>query len=224
MMIERRDPESFQIAMNRYRDDLLSRAPNGHQYLEAGPVNLGVRLSSSEFPNGYVAISYGRGTWLMHMLRSMFDDPAAKPGQHEDLFLKALHALRERYAFKEATTKDLEKVFEDYLPQSLHYDGQRSLAWFFEGWVNGTAIPSLTIKDVKINKGTRWLASFTILQQDAPDDLVTSIPIYAVTGENRRVFAGRIFADGNVTKTHLTVPIGTRKLLLDPLNTILRRP
>lgn len=224
MMIERRNPEDFQIALNRYRDDLLSRAPNGRQYLEAGPVNLGVRLSSSEFPSGYAAISYGRGTWLMHMLRSMFDDPSAKSG-HEDLFLKALHALRERYAFKEATTKDLEKVFEDYLPPSLRYDDRRSLDWFFEGWVNGTAIPSLSIKDVKITKqGTRWLANFTILQQDAPDDLVTSIPIYALLGENRKVFAGRVFADGNVTKARLAVPTGTRKLLLDPLNTILRRP
>ena len=225
MMIERQDPDSFQIAMNRYRDDLLSRAPNGRQYLEAGPVNLGIRLSSSEFPGGYVAISYGRGTWLMHILRSMFDDPSAKPSQRDDLFLKALHTLRERYAFKEATTKDLEKVFEEYLPASLRYDGNRSLDWFFDGWVDGTAIPSLSIKDVKINKqGTRWSANFTILQQDAPDELVTSIPIYAVLGENRRVFAGRVFADGNVTKTRLAVPAGTRKLLLDPLNTILRRP
>lgn len=225
MMIERQDPDSFQIAMNRYRDDLLSRAPNDRQYLEAGPVNLGVRLSSSEFPSGYVAISYGRGTWLMHMLRSMFDDPSAKPAQRDDLFLKALHTLRERYAFKEATTKDLEKVFEEYLPLSLRYDGNRSLDWFFDGWVNGTAIPSLSLKDVKINKqGTRWSANFTILQQDAPDELVTSIPIYAVLGENRRIFAGRVFADGNVTKARLAVPAGTRKLILDPLNTILRRP
>ncbi|HEU5402577.1 MAG TPA: M1 family aminopeptidase [Terriglobales bacterium] len=225
MMIERRDPETFELAMNHYRDDLLNRAPNGRQYLDAGPVNLGVRLSSSEFPNGYVVISYGRGTWLIHMLRSMFDDPSPKPGQHEDLFLQALRAFRERYAFKEATTSDLERVFQDFLPASLRYEGRRSLDWFFEGWVNGTSIPNLSIKDVKISRqGARWLANFTILQQDAPEDLVTSIPIYAVLGENRRTFAGRVFADGNVTKSRLSVPVGTRKLILDPLNTILRRP
>ena len=28
-------------------------------------VDHGIRLSSSEFPQGYVAISYGRGTWLL---------------------------------------------------------------------------------------------------------------------------------------------------------------
>ena len=223
MMIEQRDPDAFEIAMNRYRDDLLSRAPNGRQYLEAGPVNLGVRLSASEFPGGYVAISYGRGTWLIHMLRSMFDDPIAKP--HEDLFLKALRQFRERYAFKETTSRDLEKVFEDYMPASLRYDGRRSLDWFFNGWVDGTAIPSLSLKDVKINRRDgKSFAAFTILQQDAPDDLVTSVPIYAVLGNNRRVFAGRVFADGELSKLHLTVPAGTRKLLLDPFNTILRRP
>ena len=115
----------------------------------------------------------------MHMLQSMFDDPTAKPGQHEDLFLKALRTLRERYAFKEATTKDLEKLLEEYLPASLRYDDRRSLDWFFEGWVNGTAVPSLSLKDVKIRRGGRSSATFTIVQQDAPDDLVTSVPIYA---------------------------------------------
>jgi Peptidase family M1 domain len=224
MMIKQRDPEAFRIAMNRYRDDLLSRTASGREYLEAGPVNLGVRLSSSEFPGGYVDISYGRGTWLIHMLRSMYDEPDARPG-HEDLFLKALRALRQRYAFKEATTRDLEKVLEDYMPASLRYEDRRSLDWFFDGWVDGTAIPSLSLKDVKINRHNgRSFATFTILQQDAPNELVTLVPIYAVLNGNRQSFVGRVFADGNVSKLRLAVPAGTRKLLLDPLNTILRRP
>ncbi|MGE5109770.1 MAG: M1 family metallopeptidase [Acidobacteriaceae bacterium] len=225
MMIERDRTENFQLALDRYRDDLLLRAPGGRQYLEAGPVNLGIRLSSSEFPNGYVNISYGRGTWLMHMLRTMFDDNSPKSPQRDDLFLKALRALRERYAFKETTTKDFEKVLEDFLPASLRYEDRRSLDWFFSGWVNGTAVPSLSLKDVKItNRGGKSSASFTILQQDAPDDLVTSVPIYAVSGDNRRTYVGRVFADGNETKSRLTVPAGTRRLLLDPMRTILRRP
>jgi len=226
MILEQEHPESFKIAMERYRQDLLSRAQNGKLYLEAGPVDLGVRLSSSEFPNGYPIISYGRGTWLLHMLRTMLQDSVPKTGgRSDDLFLKALHTLRERYAFKEADTADLQKVFEEYLPPSLRFEEGRSMDWFFNGWVNGTAIPSLKLTEVKISgRGEQTFANFSIEQSDAPDDLVTSVPLYAVTADNRRVFAGRVFADGNETKGRLRVPAGTRRLLLDPMNSVLRRP
>jgi hypothetical protein len=226
MILERENPASFKVAMDRYRTDLLSRAPNGRQYLEAGPVNLGLRLSSSEFPNGYFNISYGRGTWLLHMLRTMLDDTQPKTAAgSEDLFLKVLRTLRERYAFKEATTDDLQKVFEEYLPASLRYEGSKSLDWFFQGWVNGTAIPSLQLANVKISgRGEKVAANFTIEQKDAPNDLVTSVPIYAELSGNRRVFVGRVFADGDETKLRLPVPAGTKRLLLDPMNTVLRRP
>jgi aminopeptidase N len=225
MMIEKENPDNFRISLDRYRHDLLSRTLGGRQYLEAGPVDLGLRLSSSEFPGGYVAISYGRGTWLLHMLRTMLNDSSPHTSSRDDLFLKALRTLRERYAFKEATTADLQKVFEEFLPQNLRFEGNRSLDWFFNGWVNGTAIPAISLQDVKIsNRGEHPSATFTIVQKDAPSDLVTSVPIYAVLAENRRVFAGRVFADGDQTKTRLTVPVGTKRLVLDPLFTILRRP
>ena len=226
MMIERSNPEEFRLSLDRYRDDLLSHTPGGRLYLEAGPVDHGIRLSSSEFPQGYVAISYGRGTWLLHMLRTMFDDGARKDGSQEDLFLKALRSLRERYAFKETSTSDLEKVFEEYMPASLRFEGSRSLDWFFDGWVNGTAIPTITLQDVRITnrEGQSPIATFTLNQKDAPHDLVTSVPIYAVTSDNRRVLAGRVFADGDSTKLRLTIPAGTKRLLVDPFRTVLRRP
>ena len=43
-------------------------------------MTLGTRLSCSQFPNGYEAISYGRGTWLFHMLRSMMRDAERSSG------------------------------------------------------------------------------------------------------------------------------------------------
>ena len=226
MMLQREKPESFKIAMERYRSDLLSRAPNDKLYLQAGPVDLGLRLSSSEFPNGYPIISYGRGTWLLHMLRTMLQDADPKnPVKNDELFLKALRTIRERYAFKEASTADLQKVFEEFLPPSLRYEGSRSLDWFFNGWVNGIAVPLIRIQDVKVTKkGEQSEVSFTVTQKDAPDDLVTSVPIYAQFSDNRQVFIGRVFADGDETKFRLAVPAGTKRLVLDPMNTVLRRP
>ncbi len=46
--------------------------------MDAGPVTLGFRLSSSQFPSAYEPVCYGRGTWLLHMLRTMMRDAQSK--------------------------------------------------------------------------------------------------------------------------------------------------
>jgi hypothetical protein len=51
---------------------------------------------------------------------------------------------------------------------------------------------------------------------------VTSVPIYAVSSGKTPVLLGRVFADGAETSFHLSAPSGTRKLVLDPYETILR--
>jgi hypothetical protein len=60
----------------------------------------------------------------------------------------------------------------------------------------------------------------TIQQGEAPEDLVTSVPVYAVTSK-KTVFLGRVFADGPETPFHLKAPAGTRKIVLDPEQTVL---
>ena len=92
------------------------------------------------------------------------------------------------------------------------------------GWVNGTALPRLDLKAVKFTpKGSTTVVSGTILQKDAPQDLVTSVPVYAVAGRKLELL-GRVFADGEETSFRLSAPAGTRKVVLDPNETILTRP
>jgi hypothetical protein len=50
---------------------------------------------------------------------------------------------------------------------------------------------------------------------------VTIVPIYAQTATGL-VFVERVFADGNETALKLTVPAGTKKLVIDPFETVLR--
>jgi hypothetical protein len=65
-------------------------------------------------------------------------------------------------------------------------------------------------------------ASGVIVQKDAPADLVTSVPLYAARG-SKLEYLGRVFADGADTPFHLTVPAGTRKIVVDPEQTLLAR-
>src|SRR6185437_9189635 len=204
---------------------LLQKTKAGMELCEAGPVTLGLRLSSSKFPDAYDAIAYGRGTWLFHMLRYMLRDTARQPrpgartaeADSDAVFLHALRTLQQRFGGKEMTLDDVQAAFEQNLARSLWYEGRKSLDWFFDGWVNGTAIPRLQLAAVKfLRKGNLVLATGTLKQEDAPADLVTSVPIYAQLAGKTPVLLGRVFADGPETPFRLRTPIGARKLLIDP--------
>ena len=229
MILESENPGQFRAAMEKYRDDLLQKNKAGARLMEDGPVTLGTRLSNSQFREGYEAISYGRGTWLFHMLRSMMRDAegvgdrARNAGQADEPFVRVLRHIRERYEGKAITTSELLQAFADELPPSLRYERHKSLDWFFEGWVNGTAIPRFELRGVKYSdKPGSTTISGTILQKDAPDDLVTSVPLYASVA-GKLVFLARVFADGAESSFHLTAPPGARKVIIDPEQTLLAR-
>jgi hypothetical protein len=198
--------------------------------MDAGPVTLGTRLLSSRSPEGYEAISYGRGTWLFHMLRTMLKDAAVQEGVRstssaDEPFVKALRKMRERYEGRSISTRELLDVFAEELPPALRYEGKKSLDWFLDGWINGTSLPKLEMKAVRFTaKGTGTVVSGTLLQKDAPKDLVTSVPIYAVAVGKQPVLLGRVFADGEESTFHLPAPAATHKIVLDPNETVLTAP
>jgi hypothetical protein len=232
MMLEDKDPAGFRQIMERYRRDLVAKNREGPSPLESGPVTLGVRLLSSRFPDGYEEILYGRGTWLFHMLRSMLDDGALEQGRKgrssgsaEGPFVRALRKIRERYQGRSISTSELLDVFAEDLPPALRYEGKSSLDWFLKGWIDGTSLPRLELRGVKFTpKSGGSVVSGTILQKDAPQDLVTSVPVYALVAGKQPVLLGRVFVDGEESSFRLSAPSGARKIVLDPNETVLTSP
>ena len=227
LLLERSRPADVQIAMETYRRILASRSPEGHRLVEAGPVTLGSRLSSSHFPNGYEIITYGRGTWLIHMLRWMLRDASrteANPNGDDIAFLALLRNLVVEFKGKQITNADFEQAVEAVLPRSLRFENRKSLDWFFDGWVNGTAFPQLDLSDVKFAQGPKGAtASGVIHQESAPLDLVTSVPVYGTIGD-RQIYLGRVFAEGADTHFTLPAPVEVNQLILDPYHTVLTQP
>jgi len=233
LLLERKHPEDFRAVMEHYRADLLRPGPHGKPYLGAGPVTLGQRLNSWYFPDGYDVVAYGRGTWLLHMLRYLLREEGkagpgkagAPEGDPDAAFFRVLRGLQERFAGQSISNADLQKAFEEALPSSSLYEGRRSLDWFFEQWVNGTAVPRLKLGEVRITRRPeQTVATGVVLQQEAPAALVTGVPLYADTGGGRLLWLGRVFADGPETSFQFPVPPETRKIVLDPYQTVLTRP
>jgi len=227
LLLERNRPADVQFLLEGYRQILNKESKDGRRQVVAGPVTLGARLSSSMFPDGYEIIAYGRGTWLMHMLREMLRDAsrtAENPSGDDKIFLALLRTIVDRYQGKEITNADFEKAIEEVLPQSLWFENHKSLDWFFDGWVNGTAFPQLELSGVKFSRGAgAATVTATIRQNSAPPDLVTNVPVYGVAGEHQ-VYLGRVFAEGDETRFTLPVPADVKRLVLDPYQTVLTAP
>jgi aminopeptidase N len=233
LILEQQNPTQFRAVMDKYRQDLLSRNKDGEWLRDAGPVTLGQRLDSSHFPGGYEAISYERGTWLFHMLRCMLRDAGGHDPETgsqsrkgkinpDEPFFRTLRKVRERYAGKSLSTEELIEAFEEQLPRPLWFENRRKLDWFLRGWVEGTAIPELGAQDIHIvPKAAGVTVTGVIVQKDAPDDLVTAVPVYGATGANTVVFLGEVLADGAETTFRLSGPANLRKIVLDPKQTVL---
>jgi aminopeptidase N len=223
MMLERDDPQSMQIALDYYKNELLREAGGGGSIVgDAGPVTLGIRLTSSKFPQAYERVLYGRGTWLIHMLRTMLRQASGK--DNDELFFAALKGLLAKSPNHKVSTRDLQRAFEDVLPDSLAYEGKKSLDWFFDSWVNDAAIPQFGLQSVRIvAAGGNTKVSGVIEESRGAKDMVTAIPLFAVDQSGKSRFLALVFADEAKTEFTLTAPAGTKQLLLDPENTVLRR-
>lgn len=221
VMLEKDHPEKMKLVLSRYRDDLLRATPNG-PISDAGPVTLGQRLTSSRFPQAFEPVLYGRGTWLIHMLRSMMRE--ANGGQGDALFFAALKGLLAKSPNGKISTQDLQRAFEQVLPPALAYEGQKSLDWFFDSWINGASIPQFTLADVRITSaGPQVKVRGIIHQAYADKNMITAMPVYGVDKGGRSYFISMVFVDEPDQEFQLNAPAGTTSILLDPQGSVLRR-
>jgi len=221
LMLEREDTGKMKIVLDHYRKQLLRQNANGILD-DAGPVTLGTRLTSSKFPDGYENVLYGRGTWLCHMLRSML---RLAGGKNDDaLFFAALKNALAMAPNGKISTRDLQHAFEQVLPPALFYEGQKSLDWFFDSWINGASIPQFSLESLRIAPGTGKVRVTGVIRQSfAAKDMVTAVPVYTVDNGGNQHFLAFVFADEPKTEFQLTAPAGTKDLVLDPENMILKR-
>jgi hypothetical protein len=231
MIMEEKHPAQARALLEQYRRTLLETNAAGKRFADAGPVTLGYRLSSSVFPNAYIPVTYGRGLWLLMMLRDYFADyekletkpPGGTNVVGDGRFLAALREFGKRYDRSTATTNDFRRVLEEFLPSKARFEGAQNLNWFFDTWVRGSSVPEIDLMQVVLKRrGDATVASFDLRQQQCPESLVTSVPIFAELAGGERVLLQRVFADGHESHFELKVPHETRRLLVDPEKKLLR--
>ncbi|HXW18596.1 MAG TPA: M1 family aminopeptidase, partial [Candidatus Acidoferrales bacterium] len=206
--------------LNRYKADLLAVPPGGQASVDdAGPLSLGLRLDSSKTPRAYETIVYGKGTWVIHMLREMLRDPSAK--MPDAKFEQALRSVLEDHRYQPMTTEDFQRGIEKRITPAMDLEGNHRLDWFFEEWVRETGIPHYSVEFQTRPRGQEFLITGKLKQDRVPEYFTESVPLYATHSGAKPTYLGTVTTTGPQTAFHFVAAARPGKIIIDPQSTIL---
>ncbi len=210
MYLESRHGAKFiEDILSEYRRELLARGPDGETTESEGPVTDGRRLESSNNPRAWNAIAYGKGTWIIHMLRRRMGDAQ---------FTKMLTELRRRYEWKSIDTEQFRLLCAEFAPKNAD---DPKLENFFDQWVYGTGMPDFKLQySVKGKPGALKLTG-TVTQSGVKDDFSAMVPVEIQTGRGKIVREIRTSSEPVAFSIPVAVP--NAKAVLDPGSNVLRR-
>ena len=199
-------PHVTEKALDIYRNELTTKGPDGATAESRGPVVEGRRLESLDLPGAANAVLYGKGTWIMHMLRRRMGDTN---------FLKMLAELRRRYEWKAVTTEEFHALCAEFMPPG---SADRSLNDFFDQWVYDTGMPTIKLTWSVAN----GKLSGQVTQSDVPDGFSVTVPVEIRGGAAKPIIRQIQTTSGSV-KFSVPVASANAKATLDPGWSILRR-
>ncbi|HJW18375.1 MAG TPA: M1 family metallopeptidase, partial [Flavisolibacter sp.] len=112
--------DSFQKRLQNERETVIKFVKNFDQPVVDTVTNLMDLLNAN---------SYQKGAWVLHMLRNEVGD---------SIFKKIIRSYYNTYKFKNADTRDLQKIAEAV--------SGKDLKWFFDQWLYQPGIPQLKIQ------------------------------------------------------------------------------
>ncbi len=201
------DAESM---LDSYRTELLMKNEAGQTVESAGPVVLGLRLQNSQQPRAWRAITYGKGTWIIQMLRRRMGD---------ERFFSLLADVLKRYDRKEITTEDFREAAAREMPPK---SDDPKLETFFDEWVYDTGIPNLKLTYVLKGKAPALRLVGRLTQSDVGDDFSVATPIEIQVARGRTITQW-VSSGKDPTTFTITLKQPPIKVSLDPHHAVLRR-
>src|SRR5215831_9885501 len=171
------------------RNEILGRT-TGIANSDAGAITQGFRLATRRSPGAAQAMIYAKGAYVLHMLRSLLHDE----GQDADRTFRAVMSdFVKTWSGKNPSTDDFQAVVERHITKDLDLAGNGRLDYFFNQWVHGTDIPTLTSAiDVTDLGGGKYRIAGTVTQANVPPEFRTRVPLYLDLGNDRFARLGTV--------------------------------
>jgi hypothetical protein len=219
LQLTEKSPDKYLKYWQNARQRLLEKNAYGRRANDAGPLWLGERLDSLKNEDAYDAVVYGKGGYVLHMLRQMMYNP--KEG--DKAFIDMMHDFVSQHMNRNASTESFQRVAEKHLPPNLDLAGNGKLDWFFSEWVYGTAVPryklDYTVTDAD---GGKFLLKASLTQSEVPPEFMMPVPLY-LDFDGQIVRLGVVRMRGNATNSELqvTLPKKPKRVMINYFHDIL---
>lgn len=212
--------EYFRL-LQKNRENLLNKNPRGIVYDQLGPLYAGQRLSSARHPAGYSVVVYGKGAWVLHMLRQMLYDPGNRENA-DARFMTMMQDFTKSFYNQPASTDDFKTIVDKHMTPQMDLDRNKSMDWFFDAWVYGTGIPRYELEYTIAPEGTpgRFSLRGTLRQSGVPLGFRMIVPffLHQETGFFR---VGWLKVLGPVTPFQMTLGFQPQKVTINEWQDVL---
>jgi len=173
-----------------------------------GPIAGGFRSSPAEVPLAHAIINNRRGVMVLHMLRQLLKNSPA--GKDRDLFRETIAAFTKESRGKEVGTDDFINTLERVT--------QADWDWYFEQWIFGAGVPTLTWDydaSKKKDANGRFMLQVTIDKSNVPADFKVFVPLKFDFGGDR--WSEVLLPVTEASKTYnIPLPASPKKVQLNP--------
>ncbi len=221
LQLTEKDQTKYLNYWQRAREALTQKNGYGKRTNDAGPVWMGLRLSSERNPGAYNSVVYRKGGYVLHMLRSLMFDQ--KEGDKP--FIEMMKDFVTTYRNRSASTEDFQRIAEKHIQRQMNVMGDGKLNWFFSEWVYGTAIPKYKFDyTVTAESDGTWILHANLTQSEVPDNYVMLVPLYVdFDGQMRRLGQARITGSTIMSDMKVKLPAKPRKVSINAFHDVLEQ-
>lgn len=172
----------------------LVHETRGQPLVAAGPLWLGRRLENHQNREGYGALIYPKGSYVLHMLRMLMQ--SADGGDAR--FLEMLRDFTARFRHRRVSTAEFQSAVEKSMTPEMDLERNGRMDWYFRQWVYGVELPRYGLADVKLDRGTpgRTRIRGTLRQSGVSADFKMLVPLYLELVDGRSIRVGRVACEG----------------------------
>ncbi len=201
----RKTPDDYLKFWQHQRETILDKNQFGKSPNDAGPLWLGVRLSTEKNPGAYFGLTYPKGSYVLHMIRQIMWD--AKSG--DENFIAMMKDFVKTFENRNASTENFKAIVDKHMTPIMDLEGNHRMDWFFRDWVYGTEIPKYRLEySFTPGENGQTVLKAKITQSDVADWFMMTVPIYLEL-QNGVARLGQIPMVGNQSKD-FQIPLASK--------------
>ena len=211
----------------RRRREILNRSRTGVAPNDAGPISQGFRLYTKRSPSAVSGVLYGKGGYVLHMLRMLMRDHQSR--DRDAKFMAMMQDFVKTQTGKNPSTADFRTTVERHMTPQMNAAGDNTMNWFFDQWVFGNFVPrfksTLTVQP-SATPG-KYRLTGTVTQEEVPADFRSVVPLYVdFGGKKETVYLGSLRVIGTTPEkvdAEIGLPKAPKRIVVNAFHDVLAR-